>query len=273
MPSVIITGASSGIGQASVLWFLAQGWSVVATMRQPANSPFTPQANLHVVACDVTQPDSISSCITQALSIVGSLDVVVNNAGYGLLGPLELATPAQIRQQFDTNVFGLIGVIQAVLPTFRQQGHGRFINVASIGGRTTFPLYSLYHGTKWAVEGLSESLAYELAPLGIQVKIIEPGPIRTAFYDRSQQVTGPDESAWTTSPYAALCHKVFPQLKAFGAKAPGPEVVARQIGLAATDEDKGRLRYPVNTMGSLWLRRLLPERLYRSILRRMVNAG
>jgi NAD(P)-dependent dehydrogenase (short-subunit alcohol dehydrogenase family) len=267
--TLLITGASSGIGAATVQRFLAEGWQVFATMRQPAHSTLIAHPNLHVLACDVTQPDSIQACVQTVLTLTDHLDVLVNNAGYGLIGPLELATTAQIKQQFDTNVFGLVQMMQAVLPTMRQQQHGLIVNVASIAGRTCFPLYSLYHGTKWAVEGISESAAYELAPHGIRIKVIEPGPIKTAFYDRSMHTTGVDAHAISNSPYASYGQQWLGKLHAVGNKAPGPEVVANTIWRAVTD-GKATLRYPVNTMGSLWLRRILPEALYRYVLQRVI---
>jgi NAD(P)-dependent dehydrogenase (short-subunit alcohol dehydrogenase family) len=269
MPSLLITGASSGIGAATVKHFLHNGWRVFATMRNPSNPVFTAHPNLTLLPLDVTDAHSIAQCMQQLAQHTPTIDVLVNNAGYGLFGPLELATPEQIRHQFDTNVFGLIQMMQAVLPLMRQQGHGLIINVASIGGRTTFPLYSLYHGTKWAVEGLTESASYELASLGVQVKLIEPGPIKTDFYNRSMTVTGTEELI-AASDYAAYMNRVQPKTMAFGAKAPGPEVVASTIWRAATD-GKTTFRYPVNTLASLWLRRLLPEGVYRRVVRMLTH--
>jgi NAD(P)-dependent dehydrogenase (short-subunit alcohol dehydrogenase family) len=267
MPSILITGASSGIGEATVKWFLAKGWQVFATMRQPDKPVFTAHPNLKLLKLDVTDPQSVSQAIDQARQLIPRLDVLLNNAGYGLVGPLELATAAQITQQFDTNVFGLIRVTQAVLPWMREQQGGCIINVASIGGRTAFPYYSLYHGTKWAVEGLSESLWYELGRLGIRVKLVEPGPIKTPFYARSMTVTGQPGVPNAYQPHSDMA---LAQLSAFGDKAPGPEVVARTVWQAAQDASS-KLRYPVNSMGSLWLRRLLPEGLYRWAVKKITR--
>ena len=267
MPSILVTGASSGIGEATVKLFLAKGWQVIATMRQPEKPVFTAHPHLKLIKLDVTNPESVSQAITEAQQGFPRLDVLLNNAGYGLIGPLEVATEDQMMQQFNTNVFGLLRVTQAVLPWMREQGGGCIINVASIGGRTAFPYYSLYHGTKWAVEGLSESLWYELGRFNIRVKVIEPGPIKTSFYDRSMSMTGQPE---VPNAYTAHAQASVTKLKAFGDNAPGPLIVADKIWQAAND-GRTKLRYPVNSMGSLWLRRLLPEGLYRKAIKRITG--
>jgi NAD(P)-dependent dehydrogenase (short-subunit alcohol dehydrogenase family) len=265
MPTILITGASSGIGAACVDRFLQAGWQVIATMRQPQASTLPPHANLTLLPLDVTQPTSITAAVQQAQTLTNRLDVLLNNAGYGLVGPLELATPEQLTAQFTTNVFGPVWLMQAVLPWMRQHRHGLIVNVASIGGRTAFPMYSLYHGTKWALEGISESLSYELNAFNIRVKLIEPGPIKTAFYQRSMAVTG-DPGGLEASPYAGYASRVLANIAGFGQQAPGPEVVADVVWRAVHDTSP-TLRYPVNTMSSLWARRLLPESLYRQVIR------
>jgi NADP-dependent 3-hydroxy acid dehydrogenase YdfG len=182
---VLITGASSGIGKETAKLFQAKNWKVAATMRSPEKAEDLQKiVDLECLRLDVTDIESIKSAIAETLDKFGRIDAVVNNAGYGLIGPFEAATPEQIEKQFQTNVFGLMNVYREVLPYFREQRRGFIVNVASVGGRVTFPLYSLYHATKWAVEGFSESLQYELEQFNIRVKIIEPGPIKTDFYGR-----------------------------------------------------------------------------------------
>lgn len=186
MKTIVITGSSSGIGKATAKHFAAQGWQVAATMRKPENeSELNQLKNVSLYTLDVTEEASIASTTEQILNDFGTVDVVLNNAGYGLMGAFEAASLEQIKRQFDTNVFGLMSVTRAFLPHFRANKCGLFLNVSSIGGRITFPFTSLYHSTKWAVEGFSESLAYELGELGIQVKIIEPGGVETDFGGRS----------------------------------------------------------------------------------------
>jgi len=186
MKSIVITGSSSGIGKATAKYFAQKGWKVAATMRKPENETELNQLeNVSLYALDVTDNESIAAAAGQIINDFGTVDVVLNNAGYGLVGPFEAASAEQIKRQFDTNVFGLMAVTRAFLPHFRANRAGMFLNVSSIGGLVTFPFISLYHSTKWAVEGFSESLSYELGELGIQVKIIEPGGVETDFGGRS----------------------------------------------------------------------------------------
>jgi NAD(P)-dependent dehydrogenase (short-subunit alcohol dehydrogenase family) len=264
--TILITGSSSGIGKATALYFAQQGWNVVATMRTPEKAgDWAKQSNITLLRLDVLDEASIQQAINDTISKFSKLDTVVNNAGYGLVGPFEASNNEQIQRQFDTNVFGLMNVCRAVIPHFREQRDGTIINVASMGGRLTFPLYSLYHGTKWAVEGFSESLQFELSPFNIRVKIIEPGAIKTDFYDRSMDVmTRPGLTA-----YDAYVNKAMPNMNKFGETAPGPEKVAAVIYQAATD-GSGKLRYQVNSAPLLALRRLLPLSLFQNIVRKVV---
>lgn len=238
MKTIVITGSSSGIGKAAAMHFAEQGWHVAATMRQPENETELSQIErIKVYQLDVTDQASINKATAQILSDNERVEVVLNNAGYGLMGPFEAATVAQIRRQFDTNVFGLMAVTRAFLPHFRANKAGLFLNVTSIGGRITYPLVSLYHSSKWAVEGFSESLAFELGELGIQVKMIEPGGVATEFNGRSMAVAMPSE----LPDYAPIAQKV---MAAFQAR--GPASTAAQIAAgiyeAATD-GKTQLRY------------------------------
>jgi len=258
--TILITGASTGIGRATVEHFHRRGWKVVASMRTPEKAQEWAPPGTQLLRLDVTDPDSIR----EALEQVPNLDVLVNNAGYGLVGPFECSTPEQVRRQFDTNVFGLMDVTRAALPKLRQS-RGVVINISSVGGRLTFPLYSLYHSTKWAVEGFTESLHYELKPLGVRVKLVEPGPIKTDFYDRSPEITKDPE----ITAYDPYVDKVLPRLQGTGGSAPGPDAVARAIEKAATD-GSWKLRYPVNA-ALLWLRRLIPEDLFVAIVGRRLT--
>lgn len=184
--TILITGASSGIGRASAALFAERGWNVVATMRNPEDGvDLTDTENVMVVALDLLDSASISEAVAESVDRFGTIDVLLNNAGYGAYGPLEATPMSVLRRQFDVNVFGLVETIQAVLPTMRAQRSGVIINISSVGGRMAFPLGSPYHGSKWAVEGLSEALHFELAILGIRVKLVEPGGVNTDFGGRS----------------------------------------------------------------------------------------
>jgi NAD(P)-dependent dehydrogenase (short-subunit alcohol dehydrogenase family) len=264
--TVLITGTSSGIGEATARHFQQTGWNVAATMRTPEKGGHLNDLDrLAVLRLDVTEPDTIRQAVDDTLAQFGRLDAVVNNAGYGLVGPFEAASPEEIQRQFEVNVFGLMAVTRAVLPHFRAQRSGTLINVASMGGRITFPLYSVYHATKWAVEGFSEALQYEVEQHGIRVKIIEPGPIKTDFYDRSQDLVQKEG----LTAYDDFVERAMPNMQQAGEEAPGPEVVAKAIYKAATD-DSARIRYPVNSQGILLLRRLLPSRAFMRVVEQVV---
>ena len=184
--TILITGSSSGLGKAAAKLFQAHGWNVAATMRKPENeTELNELENVQLFRLDVTDEESISEAVAGTLEAFGGIDVLLNNAGYGLAGPFESATKAQIRRQFDTNLFGMFDVTREVLPHFRAKRDGLIINVTSIGGLITMPFFSFYHGTKWAIEGWTESLTFELNPLNIRVKLVEPGGITTDFAGRS----------------------------------------------------------------------------------------
>jgi NAD(P)-dependent dehydrogenase (short-subunit alcohol dehydrogenase family) len=191
--TVLITGASSGFGKVAAKLFHTNGWNVIATMRSPEKeTELSTLSNVLISKLDVTEKLTIQNAVKEGIEKFGKIDVLVNNAGYGTLGALEAATEEQVKQQFDVNLFGLIEVTKAVLPGMRQQKSGTIINVSSVGGRITFPFCSLYHATKFAVEGLTESMQYELNPLGIRLKIVEPGGYKTEFAGRSMGVYGID---------------------------------------------------------------------------------
>jgi NAD(P)-dependent dehydrogenase (short-subunit alcohol dehydrogenase family) len=238
--TVLITGASSGIGKASATLFADRGWNVVATMRNPDDgAELAGRDNVLVARLDLLDSDSIAAAVAEGLERFGAIDVLLNNAGYGAYGPLEATSMQVVRRQFDVNLFGLIETIQAVLPSMRAQRSGVIVNVSSVGGRITYPLGTLYHGSKWAVEGVSEALHYELAPLGIRVKIVEPGGVNTDFGGRS--------FVFTTNPeltdYQPLVDMAAAALEA---ESPSgnqePEGVAEVIFTAATDGSM-QLRY------------------------------
>ena len=266
MPTVLITGASSGIGKAAAQLFARHGWNVAATMRTPAKETTLGQLpNVRLYALDVTDSASIGAALAAVLADFGGLDVLVNNAGYGVDGVFEAMSDDVIARQFDTNVLGLMRCTRAVIPHFRAQGRGTIVQIASVGGRVTFPLYSIYHATKWAVEGFSESLQYELEPLGIRVKIIEPGAIKTDFYDRSREFIMRDD---LRPAYGAFVGKVEKVSQEAGAKAVGAEVVADVIFRAATD-GKAKLRYPIAYPANLLLplRRLTSDGVFRKVVK------
>jgi NAD(P)-dependent dehydrogenase (short-subunit alcohol dehydrogenase family) len=191
--TILITGASSGFGRETAKLFNAKGWNVIATMRTPEREKeLIELGNILVTKLDVTNTQSIKSAVAAGIEKFGGIDVLVNNAGYGAFGELESASEEEIRKQFDVNLFGLIAVTQAVLPEMRARREGVVINVSSVGGKVTFPYSSLYHATKFALEGLTESVQYELNQFGIRMKIVEPGGYKTEFAGRSMSVFNAD---------------------------------------------------------------------------------
>jgi short-subunit dehydrogenase len=263
---ILVTGASSGIGKETAKLFQSKNWKVAATMRHPETAADLQHiVDVECIALDVTDPDSIRAAIDKTLAAFGRIDAVVNNAGFGLQGPFELTTDEQIERQFQVNVFGLMQVCREILPYFREQKRGLIVNVASVGGRMTFPLSSIYHATKWAVEGFTESLHYELEPLNIRVKLIEPGPIRTDFYTRSLEIAESREK----SVYDNFVARTLPNMQKAGEAAPDGRIVAQTIYDAVTDGSR-RIRYPVNTKGILLARRFLPEGIFYSIIKKIL---
>lgn len=238
-PVVLITGASSGIGQASAVLFAERGWRVVATMRKPADdSELAAHPGVVVLPLDVTDQASVEAAVAATLERFGRIDVLLNNAGYGLVGPFETASDEQIKRQFATNVDGIFTVTRAVLPAMRNQGSGTIINVASLGGLVSLPFFSLYNATKFAVVGFTESLAYELAPLGIRAKFIAPGGVATDFGSRSQVRTFTDEP----NAYSETLSKAMSALGARRNNYSSASSIAEVIFKAASD-GSGQVMY------------------------------
>ena len=237
--SILITGASSGIGKAATRRFQAEGWNVIATMRSPEReTELIGLDGVLVTRLDVLDVSSIGAAVNAGLRRFGRIDAVLNNAGYGAYGPLEATPLDKMRRQFDVNVMGVLATTQAVLPHLRRQRSGVIVNVSSIGGKITFPLGTLYHGTKFAVEGLSEALHYELLPLGIRVCIVEPGMVKTDFAGRSFDFNNDP----TLADYQPLVGAFMSALAPMAAHASSPDLVADVIFSAVTDEGD-RLRY------------------------------
>ena len=237
--TIFITGASSGIGKETAKFFQLKGWNVLATMRNPENeTELIGLENVFVTKLDVLDLESISQAITKGIEKFGGIDVLLNNAGYGAYGPLESFPREKILRQFNTNVIGLLDVTRAILPHFRENKKGIVMNVSSMGGKMTFPLGSLYHGTKFAVEGISESLRYEVEQFGGKVKIIEPGAIATDFAGRSFDFNNDEK----LSAYQNIVGKIMSAFPQMIKNASSTNVVTEVIYEAATD-GKNRLRY------------------------------
>ena len=180
---VLITGCSSGIGRAAAISLHDAGLTVYATARRVDSMAGLASRGIHTLALDVTDEASMTEAVTAVETAAGPVAVLVNNAGYGLYGPVEQLPMDEIRRQFETNFFGLVRLTQLVLPGMRSRGKGRILNVSSMGGRITLPGGAFYHASKYAVEALSDALRMEVAQFGIDVVLIEPGPVKTPWND------------------------------------------------------------------------------------------
>jgi NAD(P)-dependent dehydrogenase (short-subunit alcohol dehydrogenase family) len=245
---VIVTGSSSGIGYATSLLLARKGFYTYASARNIDKSASlgsianTERLPLKLIQLDVTDDSSIKAALEKIVLEKGRIDVLVNNAGYGLFGAFEDLTLDEIKAQFETNFFGVIRVTQHVLPTMRTQGGGGVIvNVSSINGRVAFPVISAYVSTKFATEGLSESIAYELGPFGIKVILIEPGAIGSNFMKGSVL---PKRALDPQSPYSELVKKVSAKISSDHENATQPEEVAKAI-VDAISTERPEFRYVV----------------------------
>jgi len=268
--AVLITGCSSGIGRATAERLAGRGFAVYATARKVASIADLEARGCRVLALDVTDEDSMRGAVETVIAEHGAVHALVNNAGYSQSGAVESVPMADVRRQFETNVFGLVRMCQLVLPGMRAQGWGRIVNVSSMGGRLTFPGGGLYHGSKHAVEAISDALRYEVAGFGVHVVVVEPGLIRTRFGETAVEAIGPAADG----PYAAFNGAVAQATaEAYGRGPLGrlggsPDAVARRIE-AILRSPRPRSRYPVTASARvmLTLRRLLPDAAWDAMLR------
>lgn len=231
--TIFITGASSGLGKATAKLFQGRGWNVIATMRNPEKETELKQLeNVTLLPLDVTNLEQVKETVAQAISI-SEVDVVFNNAGYGLSGPLESTSEEQIMRQVNTNLMGVIWVTRAFIPYFRERKQGLFISTTSVGGLVAFPFSSMYHATKWGVEGWTEGMYYELKSFGIGIKTVAPGAIQTDFMGRSYDMA-------SHPAYDEQINRFFSN--ANGATFAPAEKIAEVVYEAATD-GKDQLRY------------------------------
>ncbi len=236
----LITGCSSGLGLALATAVLARGQRVIATARDPDTLAALGQQfpeTCKVVALDVTNPTQVKSTVAKTAAMFGRLDVLVNNAGYGLVGAFEEFEEEQIAQNFETNFFGAMNVIRAALPMMRSQRSGHIVNISAAAVISNYAGFSIYGASKWAMEGVSESLAIELKPLGIKVTIVQPGPFRTDFISRSLKRAGRH-----ISDYDRTSGKFLRFLETMSGKQPGDPEKAAQAIINAVESEAPPLR-------------------------------
>src|ERR671919_2799485 len=269
--AVLITGCSSGIGWATAERLVDVGWRGYATARKIENIAPLDKRGCELLPLDVTDEDSMISAVDEVERREGAVGVLVNNAGYSQSGAVEAVPMEKVRQQFETNVFGLARMCQLALPGMRRQGYGRIVNVSSMGGRLTFPGAGFYHATKHAVEALSDALRFEVQAFGVKVSIIEPGLIRTGF---AETAVGSMDGADGENPYAGFDEAVANattdnyERGPFSRLSGGPEAVAEAIEHAVSARNP-RSRYAVTPSAHLFmrLRQLLPDKAWDALLR------
>ena len=271
---VLITGCSSGIGRAAALSLHQAGFTVYATARRTEALTELSDRGLRTLALDVTDEQSMTTAVAAVEADAGAVAVLINNAGYGLYGPVEQLPMAEIRRQFETNFFGLVRLTQLVLPGMRRRGRGRILNVSSMGGRITLPGGAFYHASKYAVEAFSDALRMEVAQFGIDVVLIEPGPVKTPWNDvaaGSLSTAGAAANGDAYREYKAAVGASFGRVQGglFGRLGSTPEDIAKVITQAVTAR-RPRARYLINPVAKslVAMNRVLPARAYDSMLRR-----
>ncbi|MET0630567.1 MAG: oxidoreductase [Xanthobacteraceae bacterium] len=256
---VLITGASSGIGRATAELLAARGHQVFGGVRTPATTP--PLAGVELVPLDVRDEASVKACVEEVRSRAGRIDVLVNNAGVNLVGAVEETSISQAQALFDTNVIGVLRMMQAVLPGMRRQGAGLIVNISSILGFMPAPFMGVYASTKHAIEGLSESLDHEVRTFGIRVILIEPHYTRTNLDASAAQAEDRIDA------YAPMRQRTAAVITHSTNTAPEPKLVAQEV--LRSIEGRYRMRRPIGQAVLLsWLRRLLPARLFEPSLRK-----
>jgi short-subunit dehydrogenase len=269
---VLITGATAGIGRMTALHLAKQGHHVIATGRKTAElASLKAEAGatkLDTLVLDVTNATSIASAVSAVDALTGGkgLDVLVNNAGFGVLGPTSEISDSEMRRQYETNVFGLMNVTRAFLPAMRARRNGRIVNVSSVGGRMTLPYFGVYNSTKYAVESLSDALRYEMKPFGVEVTLIEPGIIRTNF--EATAVSG--LASMSNTPYGAALGKYEEMSKRADKFASNPIVIAKAIARAVNARRApARIVAPWSTNLILWFQTVAPTRLWDWAMRKV----
>ncbi|HEY0904618.1 MAG TPA: oxidoreductase [Marmoricola sp.] len=268
----LVTGGSSGIGACTVRELLGAGLTVYTVARRVELMQPLADEGAHVFAMDVTDDASMVAGVERIVAEQGRIDVLVNNAGYGSYGAVEDVPIDEARRQFDVNVFGLARLVQLVTPHMRAQGSGRIINISSIGGKFYEPFGAWYHATKFAVEGFSDSLRMELRPFGIDVVLIEPGPIITEWNEIARDSLLERSGGTAYARYAKRAHAVLAEFDKPG-RASKPELVARKIRKAATTR-RPAARYPVGRGARMVTagRDHLPDRVFDQVVSRLYGA-
>ncbi|RKR75794.1 oxidoreductase [Frondihabitans australicus] len=267
----LVTGASSGIGASTAIELAERGYTVYAAARRVERMETLKTAGIRVIPLDVTDDDSVMAAVSGILDTTGRIDLLVNNAGYGSFGAIEEVSPEEGRKQFDVNVFGAIRLAQLVIPGMRERRTGRIVNVTSVGGKIHSPFGAWYHGTKFALEGMSDALRVELEPFGVDVVVVEPGAIKTEWSGIAADTL---LAASGDGPYAEAAAKLAESFHSstYTDSASDPAVIAAVIVRAAT-VDRPRPRYAAGSGAKLLLtaRRMLSDRAFDKLVTRSVR--
>jgi NAD(P)-dependent dehydrogenase (short-subunit alcohol dehydrogenase family) len=265
--AVLITGCSTGIGRATAEHLAQGGHTVYATARRVESIADLAERGCRTLALDVTDEDSMHAAVAAVEEADGAVGALVNNAGYSQSGAVESVTLDSVREQFETNVFGLLRMCQLVLPGMRREHAGRIVNVSSMGGKLTFPGGGVYHATKHAVEALSDALRFEVRGFGVHVSIIEPGLIKTRFAETAVGKMAEDEGPYADFNSAVATSTAGAYEGPFGKLGGGPEDVAKAIERAITAR-RPRTRYPVTLSARFFIAQhaLLPDRAWDAVV-------
>ena len=254
-PVVLITGASSGVGQCTAGLLSQKGYKVFGTSRNPATAEAIPAVKM--LALDVRSDDSVAACVKAVANEGGRIDVLVNNAAYELAGALEETSMEEAKAQFETNFFGVVRMVKAVLPAMRQHKQGRIINISSLSGVSSIPFMGINSASKFALEGYTQALRLEVSPFNIHVSLVEPGFLKTPMMNKRQVSTAQLEQ------YDRWRQRSFNAIRDQEQKAPGPELVAQTV-LSILASKVPRLRYVIGSQAKFAtrLQRFLPEGAY-----------
>jgi NAD(P)-dependent dehydrogenase (short-subunit alcohol dehydrogenase family) len=274
----VVTGSSSGMGYETSLILARNGFHTFATMRklegegtkQLSNIVKDENLPLEIIQLDVNNDKSVIDAIDRIAKEKDRIDVVVNNAGYDLMGALEETSIEEIKAQFETNFFGAVRVMQKVTPMMRKQGGGIIVNITSLGGRISFPLNSPYHATKFALEGLSESIQYELEPFGIKIIIVEPGGVGSNFLKNLKWASKASDPS--NSPYRSIQNSMLEFFKQWAQNLAHPSEVAKVI-LKAVTSDNPDFRYVVgnDAVTTLEARRNMSDKEFQNLIKKQIN--
>jgi NAD(P)-dependent dehydrogenase (short-subunit alcohol dehydrogenase family) len=265
---VLVTGASSGIGLACATLLAGRGFRVYGTLRRAATGPV---GNVTMLTADVTNDQSVDQVVAEVLDRERRLDIVVNNAGMGIAGPVENTSIEEAKSQLEVNFFGAFRVCRAALPVMRRQGSGYIVNIGSIGGLIAIPYQAMYSASKFALEGLSEALRMEVRPFGIRVVLIEPGDHKTALTANRRF----SKTSGSTDPYGASFAAALERTAHDEQAGPGPEQIARLL-YRIVNQRNPRLRYtigPAPQRAAVWLKRLLPNGVLEYAMRTYYGLG